>query len=142
MISAVDSSVILDVVTDDPDFAQGSERVLRKAAAEGQLVVCECVLAEVFPAFGNESSFEEFLTDWQLEFVPSSRESAVLAGNHFTVYLERGGRHGRVVADFLIGGHAGIHADRLVVRDRGYLRDYFSDLVMLDPRQTLDSMGE
>ena len=134
MISAVDSSVILDVVTDDPDFAEGSERVLRKAAAEGQLVVCECVLAEVFPAFGNESSFEEFLTDWQLEFVPSSRESAVLAGSHFTTYLQRGGRQGRVVADFLIGGHAGIHADRLVARDRGHLRDYFSDLVILDPR--------
>jgi predicted nucleic acid-binding protein len=134
VISAVDSTVILDVVTDDPDFAQGSEGVLRKAAAEGQLVVCECVLAEVFPAFGNESSFEEFLTDWQLEFIPSSKESAALAGSHFTRYLERGGRHGRVVADFLIGGHAGIHADRLVARDRGYLRDYFSDLVLLDSR--------
>lgn len=119
MISAVDSSVILDVVTDDPDFAQWSERVLRKAAAEGQLIVCECVLAD-----------------------PSSRESAVQAGNHFTAYLERGGRQGRVVADFLIRGHAGIHADRLVARDRGYLRDYFPDLVMLDPRQAPDSLGE
>ena len=138
MISAVDSSVILDVLTDDADFVEGSERLLRQAAGEGQLVICECVLAEIFPAFDAESVFEEFLSEWQLEFVPSTRQSAVLAGQHFTTYLQRGGRQGRIVVDFLIGGHAAVHADRLVARDRGYLRDYFSDLVLLDPRTSAD----
>ena len=133
MISAVDSSVILDVVTDDPAFAEVSEQALRKAVTEGQLVACECVCAEIYPAFDGRSSFEEFLVDWQLEFRPSSFESASLAGENFAVYLRRGGRQNRIVADFLIGAHAEIHADRLVARDRGFLRDYFSDLVLLDP---------
>lgn len=134
MISAVDSSVMLDVVTDDPAFAEASERALRKASTEGQLIACECVFAEIYPAFDGKSSFEEFLIDWQLEFLPSSPESASLAGEHFATYLQRGGRRGRIVADFLIGAHARTHADRLVARDRGYLRDYFSDLLLLDPR--------
>lgn len=134
MISAVDSSVILDVVTDDPQFAAASEQALRTAAQEGQLVLGECVLAEIYPALG-EALFEEFFTDWQLEFVPSSQDCAVLAGKHFARHLKRGGRQGRSVADFLIGAHAQTHADRLLARDRGYLRDYFADLWVLDPSQ-------
>ena len=125
--------MILDVLTDDPTFAAGSERVLRQAASEGQLVVCECVLAEVFPALGSQPSCDEFLADWQLDFVPSSRESAALAGASFARHLARRGRQGRVVADFLIAAHAQLHTDRLIARDRGFLRDHFADLTVLDP---------
>jgi len=133
MISAVDSSVVLDVVMDDPVFAKASEHALSTAALEGQLVVCDCVLAEIYPAFGEQLLFNEFFVDWQFEFIPSSRGSAILAGQHFATYLKRGGKQGRIVADFLIGAHAQLHADRLIARDRGYLRDYFGDLLVLDP---------
>ena len=133
MISAVDSSVILDVVTDDQTHAGASEELLREASAKGQLVVCECVIAEIYPAFDGARSFEEFLGDWQLEFVPSSHRSAAMAGSHFAAYLSRGGRQGRIVADFLIGAHAKLHAGRLLARDRGFLRDYFADLAVVGP---------
>ena len=73
------------------------------------------------------------LADWQLTFVPSSRDSALLAGEHWTRYLARGGKARRVLPDFLIGAHAAVHADRLLARDRGYLRDYFSTLTLWEP---------
>lgn len=131
MISALDSSVILDVLTANPRFADSSEALLHRAAAEGKLVIGECVLAEIAPAFRDERTLKEFLADWQIEFVPSSLDSAILAGRNFARYLSRGGRSGRIVADFLIGAHAALHADRLLARDRGYLRDYFSRLTVL-----------
>jgi predicted nucleic acid-binding protein len=131
MISALDSSVLLDVLTADPRYADSSETLLRKAATEGKLIIGECVLAEIAPAFKDEETLKEFLTDWQVEFIPSSRDSALLAGRNFARYLSRGGRQGRIVADFLIGAHAMLHADRLLARDRGYLRDYFSKLAVL-----------
>ena len=114
MISAVDSSVILDVLTDDPAFAEDSERILRLASGQGQLILSECVLAEIYPALGSQALCDEFLLDWQLDFVPSSQESASLAGSTFARHLARGGKQGRVVADFLIAAHARLHADRLI----------------------------
>ncbi len=53
----------------------------------------------------------------------------------FRSYLARRQASGqrRVVADFLIGAHARVHADRLLARDRGYYRDSFKGLTLLAP---------
>jgi predicted nucleic acid-binding protein len=51
----------------------------------------------------------------------------------FRVYLDRGGKRGRVVPDFLIAAHAQQLAGRLLARDRGYYRDYFKQLDLWDP---------
>ena len=135
MVTAVDTSVLLDVVTDDPQWADRSEAALRQASREGGLVIGECVLAELTPALGADAVVE-FLTDWNLRFVPSSQESALLAGRLFATHLARGGKRGRVIADILVGAHAQLHAERLLARDRGYLRDYFKKLRVWDPSAT------
>jgi predicted nucleic acid-binding protein len=133
MRTAVDTSVLLDVVLDDPRFAERSETALRQAAAEGALSIGECVLAEIRPALGA-GEIEEFLADWQLQFVPSTRQSCLLAGEMFAKCLgRRPGTRTRVLADFLIGAHASKTADRLLARDRGYYRDYFVELTVIQP---------
>ena len=105
---------------------------LRRAAVEGSLILCEIVLAEVAPALPS-ADLPQFLSDWNLTFVPSSQSSAILAGEMFRIYLQRGGKRGRVVPDFLLAAHAQTHAQRLLARDRGYYRDYFKQLQLWDP---------
>ena len=132
MITAVDSSVLLDVLCEDPKHARASEAALRAAMTRGSLIVCECVVAEIGPALAD-AEVADFLRDWRLEFVPSSLESARVAGSHFRRYLERAPRATRVLPDFLIGAHAAQFADCLLARDRGYLRDYFGGLRVIIP---------
>jgi predicted nucleic acid-binding protein len=132
MVTAVDTSVLLDVLLNDPRHSGSSIAALRQAANEGSLVICETALAEIVPALAPPD-VPQFLSDWNLTFAPSSQPSALLAGEMFRAYLQRGGKRGRVVPDFLIAAHAQHHAQRLLARDRGYYRDYFTQLHVWDP---------
>jgi len=130
--TALDSSVILDVLVDDQEWGRASELALKKALSSGPLVIGECVLAEITPAL-QKSELRAFLSDWKIVFVPSSLASSLLAGEMYRSYLRRNVAAKRVLPDFLIGAHAVYHAGRLLARDRGYYRDYFTDLKIIDP---------
>jgi predicted nucleic acid-binding protein len=135
MVTAVDTSVLLDVLLNDPQHACASVAALHRAAAEGSLVICDVALAEIAPVL-NAQDICLFLADWKLAFLPSTQQTAILAGEMFRAYLDRGGKRGRVVPDFLIAAHAQQLADRLLARDRGYYRDYFKQLDLWDPSAT------
>ncbi|MBX7157715.1 MAG: type II toxin-antitoxin system VapC family toxin [Verrucomicrobiia bacterium] len=132
MVTAVDTSVLLDVLTNHSSFAEVSKSALRQAFQEGSLIVNETVIAELSPAL-SASQFRHFLDDWELNFVPSSLESALLAGEMFRYYIKQGGKRDRVLPDLLIGAHAQKHANRLLARDRGYFKNYFKHLKVWDP---------
>jgi len=132
MKTALDTSVILDVVTDDPDWADASEAALTEAYGLGSLVVGECVLAEITPALAIDD-LEHFLKDWRILYRPTSQASAIRAGRMYERYLKRSRQAKRVLPDFLIGAHALEHTGRILARDRGYYRDYFKGLEVLDP---------
>lgn len=67
MITAVDSSVLLDVLAADATYGVASEAALRRASAEGALIVCEAVLAEIVPVLAP-AEVSQWLADWQLRF--------------------------------------------------------------------------
>jgi len=133
MTTAVDMSVLLDILTDDPRHASNSEAALADARASGRLIVCESVVAELRPALDSDQQLTAFLHDLGLEFLPASLESATLAGSIYASYLKNRGSSRRVLPDFLIAAHARLNADRLLARDRGYYREYFRDLSLVDP---------
>ena len=132
----MDSSVLLDVLSADPQFGPRSREALRKAYASGALLACEVVWAEVRAHFWNEASFQETLSLLGVRFDPISEEAARLAGQHWSEYCSshRSSRN-RVVADFLIGAHAQLQAESFLTRDRGFYRHYFSGLRVQDPSQ-------
>jgi hypothetical protein len=133
MTTAVDTSVLLDILLDDPQFGRLSERALQEARRSGRLVVCEAVVAELRPALGSSENLKAFLDDLSLEFLPSTQESAEKAGAMYSGYLANKGGAKRVLPDFLVGAHASLMAQALLARDRGYYRDYFREVALIDP---------
>ena len=133
MTTAVDTSVLLDLLLDDPQFAERSERALRRSSARGRLIVGETVVAELMPTLKSEAELLKFLADLNLEFVPSTQRSAARAGETYQEYLTNKGTAKRVLPDFLVAAHAEAHADGLLARDRGYYRSYFDSLNVVDP---------
>jgi predicted nucleic acid-binding protein len=53
VITAVDSSIIIDVLEPDPDHGPRSREAVRRCLQEGSMVACDVVWAEVATAFGH-----------------------------------------------------------------------------------------
>jgi predicted nucleic acid-binding protein len=117
----------------DPKFEETSAAALRLADAEGSLVLCEIVYAELASQFPRREILDRALESLDIRFEAVDREIGFAAGRAFRAYRERGGTRARVLPDFLIGAHAQSRAGRLLSRDRGFYRTYFRTLTLLDP---------
>jgi predicted nucleic acid-binding protein len=133
MLTAVDTNVLADVFSANPRFGRASEDALRRSASSGRLVACETVFAECAAAFNDGGRAADALQTVRVEFSPLDEASALAAGELWAAYRKTEGPRTRVVADFLVGAHALLQADRLLTRDRGFYRGYFEGLEVLDP---------
>jgi predicted nucleic acid-binding protein len=134
VITAVDTNVLLDVFTADSTFGQASQAALRAANQNGALIACEVVWAETVARFASTDEADRLLDRLRVRLVPSDAVAASAAGQAWREYRRGGGaRRERIVADFLIGAHASVHAERLLTRDRGFYGQRFSELTILDP---------
>jgi predicted nucleic acid-binding protein len=133
-VIAVDSSVLLDVLVDDPHFADASASMLTRALSAGDVVVCDAVVAEVQAMLNTRETAMDALTAYGIRYLPTTEQAAVRAGHMQRRFRDRGGRRERVVADFLIGAHALLQCSGLVTRDAGFFRDYFKGLKVIVPK--------
>ena len=131
MITAIDTNVLLDFFTADPQFGPTSTQLLQDAASAGCLVVCDIVFAEISSSFASSQAASTALNQLGIHFDALGEKAAHLAGHTFHQYRKTGGPRTRVIADFLIGAHALIQSERLLTRDRGYYRTYFPSLTIL-----------
>ena len=152
MISAVDTNVLLDILIPGAPQGDASERRLAEAAGAGAIIMCEVVYAELSAHFEAPHDLDRFVADTGIRLEPSGREVLRRAGDAWRTYArqrppslvcpqcgsvqavrcEQCGApvqvRQHVLADFMIGAHAVVHADRLLTRDRGYYARYFPEL--------------
>jgi predicted nucleic acid-binding protein len=129
----VDSCVLLDLVLDDPAWAQWSVDALAEAADEGPLVINPIIYAEVSVGYDAVEELELFLpaTEYQREPLPYS--AGFLAGKAFLKYRRAGGAKTSSLPDFYIGAHAAVAGHRLLTRDKARYATYFPTVALIAP---------
>jgi predicted nucleic acid-binding protein len=113
----VDSSVLLDIFTEDPQFFDWSQAQLIEAAERGAIVLNAVVLAEISPRFPRLEELRSVLPSIAtVEEIPV--EAAFLAGHAHAEYRRSGGGPRQaILPDFLIGAHAAVTGRPLLTRD-------------------------
>ncbi len=157
MIASVDTNILLDILIPGEPFSTSSKMLLDRHLAKGGLIICEVVFAELAAGFPSGEILQSFLSDTMIKTVNSDENSLFLAGSRWAEYARKSAkdkiqcgtcghvfethcpkcralltRRRPVLADFLIGAHALVHADCILSRDLGIYRTYFSELTVVD----------
>ncbi len=129
----VDSNVLLDVLTEDPEWLDWSSQALARAANRGRLLVNLLVYAEVSIGFDRIEDLDLALDPATFERRALPWETAFLAGKVFLRYRAAGGARRSPLPDFYIGAHAAIEQLTLLTRDPRRYRSYFPKLRLIAP---------
>jgi predicted nucleic acid-binding protein len=133
MITLVDSNVVLDLVTDDPLWADWSASALSRVADASTLAINPLIFAEISTRFGTIAELEQVVPAEEFVRLALPYEAAFLAGRAFLAYKRRGGRRSAPLADFYIGAHAAVAGLRLLTRDASRYRTYFPKVDLIAP---------
>ena len=129
----VDSCVLIDVLADDPVWAEWSLDQLERCAALGPLLINPLILAEISPRFERASDLEVALAGLPLVKAALPWDAAFLAGQAFKVYRQSPGLKTSPMPDFYIGAHALVGQLQLLTRDAARYRSYFPTLALVAP---------
>lgn len=129
----VDTNVLVDVVSDDPLWAEWSLRHLALAAAKDELGINEIVYAELSVRYSTIQALDEMIHEAGLVTAAIPRPALFLAGKAFQRYRSAGGINTGVLPDFFIGAHAVIAEAALMTRDTGRYRAYFPRILLIAP---------
>ncbi len=129
----VDSCVLIDVIEDDPHWADWSQRQLESAAATQQLVINPVIYAEISVRFDRMEDVNRLLDAAQITLTDMTREALFLAGKAYQRYRQRGGTRTGTLPDFFIGAHASVLGAPVITRDASRYAGYFPALRLIAP---------
>lgn len=129
----VDTNVLVDVLEDDPDWADWSIGQLRAQSQVHPLAINPVIYAELSLTFSTMEALDAVVADLGLALLELPRPALFLAGKAFARYRKQGGNKHNVLADFFIGAHAAVLGCPLLTRDAQRYRGYFPSVVLITP---------
>lgn len=129
----VDSTVILDIFTEDRIWFDWSANQISRLADEHILVINPIIYAEASVRFATIEELETDLPDSSFRRDPLPWEAAFLAGKCFVAYRKNGGIRRSPLPEFYIGAHAAVRGMGLLTRDSSRYRSYFPKLALIAP---------
>ena len=132
-MTLVDSNVLIDVWTDDPQWYDWSLARLHEAGRSGPLLINDVIYAESSVGFLNSEDFDAALLEARVTVASIPQIALFHAGKAFTEYRRRGGVRTGVLPDFFIGAHAMVEHLPVLTRDERRFRHYFPTVELIAP---------
>ena len=129
----VDTNVLVDVLQNDPQWADWSIAQLRAQAQLHELAINPVVYAELSLSFSSFEALDRVVATMDLAMHEVPRPALFLAGKAYLQYRRRGGGKAQVLPDFFIGAHAAVEGWPLLTRDASRFRTYFPSLEVIAP---------
>ena len=129
----VDSCVLLDLFTDDPNWAEWSEATLEKYSLTNSLFINSIVYTELSMGFEKVEELESALDMLNLKVLEMPREALFLTGKVYLQYRKNKGTKTSPLPDFFIGAHASVSRLDLITRDLNRYRTYFPNINLIHP---------
>lgn len=129
----VDTNVLVDVLQNDPQWADWSIGQLRAQAQLHQLVINPVIYAELSLSFSTFEALDRVVATMELAMHEMPQPALFLAGKAYLQYRRRGGGKAQVLPDFFIGAHAAVEGWPLLTRDASRFRTYFPSLEVVAP---------
>lgn len=129
----VDTSVLVDVLENDPQWADWSIGQLRAQSKVHRLAINPLIYSELSLAFSSFEALDKTIEGLGLALVEVPRPALFLAGKAFVRYRRQGGSKNNVLADFFIGAHAAVSRYPLLTRDTRRYSSYFADVKLIAP---------
>jgi len=129
----VDTNVLVDLLTNDPTWAEWSISQLRAQAQIYRLVINPVIYAELSLTFITVESLDDTLAILQIPVVEIPKPALFLASKAFVPYRRQGGTKSNVLADFFIGAHAAVSGYPVLTRDVRRYGSYFPTVKLVAP---------
>lgn len=129
----VDTNVLIDVLEDDPDWADWSIRQLRAQSQVHDLVINPIIYAELSLAFESVAALDDTLEGMAIAVAEIPRPALFLAGRAFVKYRRSGGAKTNVLPDFFIGAHAAVLGCGILTRDVRRYSQHFRTVPLITP---------
>jgi predicted nucleic acid-binding protein len=127
----VDTSVIMDIFTRDPDWFAWSSEQIGEWAERGPLFYNHIIFAELSVQVSAQGELENRLSQFSL--LALSNGAAYQAGKAFGKYRGQSGKKHRPLPDFFIGAHASAAQLPLLTRDPRRVRTFFPSVHLVVP---------
>ncbi len=129
----VDTNVLVDVLEDDPTWADWSAQQLRAQSQVHELLINPVIYAELSLVFESVQALDEAVEGMGLELRELPRPALFLAARAFIKYRREGGQRTNVLADIFIGAHAAVEGCAILTRDARRYRNHFPRVPLILP---------
>ncbi len=130
----VDTNVLVDVLENDPEWADWSIGQLRAQSKVHQRAINPIIYSELSLTFSTVEARDKTIVALGLAMIELQRPSLFLAGKAFVRYRRQSDTKNNVLADFFIGAHASVAKFPLLTRDTRRHTSYFSDVKLIAPK--------